>query len=157
MTFPDALTTAKPRLLLALSTALAALMVALMATAGTAAASSGGTTPPGGSGSSNGGGGGGSAQEPTVNEAKYARIWKKVAAANKRWAKSTSDCESGGNPRAIGGGGQYRGAFQFTKSTWRASPKSPGGDPITFSFRTQAVVAVLLKQREGTDPWPVCG
>ncbi len=67
------------------------------------------------------------------------------------------ECESGSNPRAIGGGGIYRGAFQFLKSTWRSSPKSPGGDPITYSYRTQGVVAVLLKRRDGAGHWPVCG
>jgi hypothetical protein len=51
----------------------------------------------------------------------------------------------------------YRGAFQFMKSTWRTSPKSPGGDPIRFTYKTQAVVAVHLKKRAGTSPWPVCG
>ena len=75
----------------------------------------------------------------------------------RRWAHRTSECESGGNPRAIGGGGLYRGAFQFLKSTWRSSPKSPGGDPIAYSYRTQAVVAVLLKRRDGAGHWPVCG
>ena len=58
---------------------------------------------------------------------------------------------------AIGGGGIYRGAFQFMRSTWKSSPKSPGGAPIAHPYRTQAVVAVLLKQRQGSSPWPVCG
>ena len=78
-------------------------------------------------------------------------------AADKRWARTTSECESGGDPKAIGGGGRYRGAFQFLKATWRASPKSPGGDPIAYSFRTQAVVALLLRKRDGDNHWPVCG
>ena len=75
----------------------------------------------------------------------------------RRWANRTSECESGRNPRAIGGGGLYRGAFQFMKATWRSSPKSPGGDPVRFSYRTQAVVAVLLMKRDGPGHWPVCG
>ncbi len=87
----------------------------------------------------------------------YDRIWLGFPRGERRWAHRTSDCESGGNPRAIGGGGLYRGAFQFMKATWRSSPKSPGGDPIRYSYRTQAVVAVLLKRREGAGPWPVCG
>jgi hypothetical protein len=88
---------------------------------------------------------------------KYERIWDHFSAADKRWAHSTSECESGGDPDAIGSGGLYRGAFQFTRSTWTASPKSPGGDPIAYPYRTQAVVAVLLKQRDGAQHWPVCG
>ncbi len=88
---------------------------------------------------------------------RYDRIWDQTSVRDKRWAHSTSECESGGNPDAIGGGGLYRGAFQFMRSTWKASPKSPGGDPISYPYRTQAVVAVLLKNRDGADHWPVCG
>jgi hypothetical protein len=43
------------------------------------------------------------------------------------------------------------------RSTWKTSPRSPGGDPIDYSYRTQAVVAVLLMHEMGTSPWPVCG
>jgi hypothetical protein len=88
---------------------------------------------------------------------KYERIWNRLSAADKRWARSTSECESGGDPDAIGSGGLYRGAFQFMRSTWEASPKSPGGDPIAYPYRTQAVVAILLKNRDGAQHWPVCG
>jgi hypothetical protein len=89
---------------------------------------------------------------------KYDRIWENdVSGAEKRWARQTAECESGGDPKAIGGGGTYRGAFQFMKSTWRTSPKSPGGDPIDYDYRTQAVVAVMLKREMGSSPWPNCG
>jgi Transglycosylase-like domain len=82
---------------------------------------------------------------------------KNVSKKNKRWAKRVAHCESGGNPNAIGGGGRYRGAFQFMRSTWRTSPRSPGGDPVDYSYKTQAFVAVRLKGRAGTSPWPRCG
>jgi transglycosylase-like protein len=147
----NVLTTSRPKLLIALSAALAALAISSIAMAGVADARGGGT-PVGDDNPTSA-----PAPAPTANEAKYAHIWAKTPVADKRWAKSTSTCESGGNPRAIGGGGVYRGAFQFTKSTWRTSPKSPGGDPIAYTFETQAVVAVLLMHREGTKPWPVCG
>jgi hypothetical protein len=88
---------------------------------------------------------------------RYDRIWFAFPRRERRWAHRTSECESGNNPRAIGGGGIYRGAFQFLRSTWRSSPRSPGGDPIAYSYRTQAVVAVLLKRRDGAGHWPVCG
>jgi soluble lytic murein transglycosylase-like protein len=88
---------------------------------------------------------------------KYVRLWEKTSKRYKRWAHRTAQCESGRDPKAIGGGGRYRGAFQFMKSTWRTSPKSPGGDPIRYTYKTQAVVAVALKKRVGTSPWPVCG
>ncbi len=88
---------------------------------------------------------------------KYERLWDRVSRADKRWAHRTSECESGGDPDAIGGGGTYRGAFQFMRSTWKAAPKSPGGDPIDYTYRTQAVVAVMLKRADGAQHWPGCG
>jgi hypothetical protein len=91
------------------------------------------------------------------SSAKYNRFWFTFSRRDRHWAHRTSRCESGGNPRAIGGGGLYRGAFQFLKSSWKNSPQSPGGDPITYPYRTQAVVAVLLMKKVGTGPWPVCG
>lgn len=95
--------------------------------------------------------------ESDAGGSKYSRLWDRVSSRDRRWARSTSQCESGGDPNAIGGGGAYRGAFQFMKSTWRSSPKSPGGDPIDYDYRTQAVVAVALKNRDGEQHWPVCG
>lgn len=106
-----------------------------------------------------GGGGGGTTSEPPPDavSASYEHLWQKTTPAERRWAHRTSDCESGGNPQAIGGGGIYRGAFQFMRSTWKSSPKTPGGDPITYPYVTQAVVAVYLKRRDGASHWPVCG
>jgi hypothetical protein len=93
----------------------------------------------------------------TTTNGRYGSLWDSFATRDRRWAHRTSDCESGGDPEAIGGGGKYRGAFQFTLSTWRNAPKSPGGDPIDYSWTTQAVVAVLLKHHEGSSAWPSCG
>lgn len=118
-------------------------VAAMIAAATSAHAGSGGVGLGGGSHSSHSG--------------RYTRIWDGFNAKDHRWAHRTSQCESGGNPRAIGGGGSYRGAFQFTRPTWKAAPKSPGGDPIRYAWRTQAVVAVLLKHHQGSSPWPVCG
>ena len=103
------------------------------------------------------GGGGSDSSGSRSSEAKYDRLWDRTSTRDKRWAKKTAKCESGGDPNAIGGGGRYRGAFQFMKATWRTSPKSPGGDPIDYSYTTQAVVAVKLKHRDGAGHWPVCG
>jgi hypothetical protein len=92
-----------------------------------------------------------------VND-RFTKIWdSQIRPAEKRWAHQTSECESGSDPNAIGGGGAYRGAFQFMRSTWKAAPRSPGGDPIAYTYRTQAVVAVLLKREDGAGHWPVCG
>jgi hypothetical protein len=87
----------------------------------------------------------------------YDRVFKhNVSKKNKKWAKRVARCESGGDPNALGGGGRYRGAFQFSRPTWRTSPRSPGGDPIDYSYKTQAFVAVRLKARAGRAPWPSC-
>jgi Transglycosylase-like domain len=95
---------------------------------------------------------------PGTHKRTYDREFKhQVSKKNKKWAKRVARCESGGNPNAIGGGGRYRGAFQFSRPTWRMSPRSPGGDPIDYSYKTQAFVAVRLKARAGRSPWPSCG
>jgi hypothetical protein len=130
----------------------------MLATAG-AEKSSGGLSPvttTGGTGGSTGTGGG-NAGETTTVASRYERLWDRVPVAERRWARTTAECESGRDPNAIGGGGQYRGAFQFLRTSWKHAPKSPGGDPIDYSYRTQAVVAVALKGQLGTKPWPVCG
>lgn len=90
--------------------------------------------------------------------ARYQRLWNDLPNRAKRWARQTAECESGRVRNIHGGGGAYHGAFQFMLSTWRNSPKSPGGDPHRKSFRTQAVVAVYLKRRDGARThWPRCG
>jgi hypothetical protein len=93
----------------------------------------------------------------TSSADKYERIWSSFGPRTKRWARRTSECESGGNRKIHGGGGTFHGAFQFMKSTWRSAPKSPGGDPHRFPWKTQAVVAVKLKKRDGAGHWPNCG
>jgi hypothetical protein len=138
-----------------LTVVVAAAAVAVLAglLAGSAAASGGGGVSPSGTAS----GKDPKAVPASAGESAYAQIWNSTSRADRRWAKRTSMCESGGDPKAIGGGGLYRGAFQFMKATWRTSPKSPGGDPIRYTYRTQAVIAILLKKRDGADHWPVCG
>ncbi len=142
--------TARAFALAAATLAIAAISNASPASAGSGGVGAAGASEEAGASSSSAG----SAQSST---AKYDRIWDGFSAADRRWAHKTADCESGGDPDAIGGGGIYRGAFQFMRSTWKSSPKSPGGDPIAHPYRTQAVVAVLLKRRQGSSPWPVCG
>jgi hypothetical protein len=143
--FSSGVVTSKLRTILVLMAALAAMAAGVSMTA-SAGASSGGVSASGGSGDGSSSGGG-----------KYKRIWEDMSRKDKRWARKTSECESGRDPNAIGGGGKYRGAFQFMKSSWRDAPKSPGGDPIDYGLKTQSVVAVKLKHRVGTSPWPVCG
>jgi hypothetical protein len=64
-------------------------------------------------------------------------------------------CESHGNPRAIGGGGAFRGKYQFTFGTWAAVGGK--GDPAAAPEREQDRRAAMLLQRSGSSPWPVCG
>lgn len=128
--------------------------IALLAASPSGAASSGGIGP---SGSGSGDRAGATAPSANRNIAKYDRLWQRISRRDRRWANRTATCESGRNPDAIGGGGRYRGAFQFLRSTWRAAPKSPGGDPIDYSYRTQAIVAIALKKRDGARHWPACG
>jgi hypothetical protein len=147
MSFSSVLTTVKTRSLVIAITAVGAFAAGAIAADGAGAASSGGVgmaSPSSGNDSSG-------------TSAKYDRLWQKVGRRDKRWARQTAKCESGGDPDAIGGGGRYRGAFQFMRSTWKSSPKSPGGDPIAYPYKTQAVVAVMLKRRDGAGHWPVCG
>jgi Transglycosylase-like domain len=135
------------KLLVPLLLAAATLATLALCAAPADAATSGGISP----------GGDESEKQSTASDAKYERLWDRVKKSNKRWARNTAECESGKDPDAIGGGGSFRGAFQFMKSTWRVAPKSPGGDPIKYPYKTQAVVAVALKQRDGAHHWPNCG
>jgi len=64
-------------------------------------------------------------------------------------------CESRGNPRAVGGGGVFRGLYQFTFSTWRVVGGS--GDPAAAPRSEQTWRAWLLLSRHGSGHWPVCG
>jgi hypothetical protein len=64
-------------------------------------------------------------------------------------------CESGGDPGAIGGGGLYRGKYQFDMGTWASVGGS--GDPAAAPEAEQDRRAAMLYARSGATPWPVCG
>jgi hypothetical protein len=64
-------------------------------------------------------------------------------------------CESHGNPRAIGGGGAYRGKYQFSYGTWASV--GGRGDPAAAPEREQDRRAAKLLTRSGPGHWPVCG
>ena len=64
-------------------------------------------------------------------------------------------CESGGNPQAVGGGGAYRGKYQFDAGTWASVGGS--GDPAAAPEAEQDRRAAMLYARAGATPWPVCG
>ena len=64
-------------------------------------------------------------------------------------------CESGGNPSAVGGGGAYRGKYQFDYGTWASVGGT--GDPAAAPEAEQDKRAAMLLARSGSNPWPVCG
>ncbi len=64
-------------------------------------------------------------------------------------------CESGGDPEAVGGGGLYRGKYQFDRHTWRSV--GGAGDPAAAPEAEQDARAARLYRRAGAAPWPVCG
>jgi Transglycosylase-like domain/Putative peptidoglycan binding domain len=65
-----------------------------------------------------------------------------------------ADCESGGNPRAVSAGGQYRGKYQFSRETWRSL--GGRGDPADAPEWLQDRLALKLYRLRGTAPWPNC-
>jgi hypothetical protein len=66
-----------------------------------------------------------------------------------------AQCESHGDPRAIGGGGTFRGALQFMRSTWESV--GGRGDPAAAPLEEQLRRGAILMARSGASPWPVCG
>lgn len=90
-----------------------------------------------------------------VNVRKWSRIAHRISAAGKAWLRRTASCESGGNPRAVGGGGAYRGKYQFSYSTWASI--GGRGDPAQKLEHEQDARAYWLYRRDGPRHWPVCG
>jgi Transglycosylase-like domain len=77
------------------------------------------------------------------------------AAAVPPQLEAIAACESGGNPQAVGGGGAYRGKYQFSTSTWAAVGGS--GDPAAAPEAEQDRRAAMLYAQSGAGQWPVCG
>ena len=83
------------------------------------------------------------------------RVRRRVPAWGKANLRSIAECESHNNPRAIGGGGAYRGLYQFSFSSWRVV--GGYGDPAAASRWEQTWRAWLLLSRHGSGHWPACG
>ncbi len=66
-----------------------------------------------------------------------------------------AQCESHSDPHAIGGGGTYRGKYQFDMGTWASVGGQ--GDPASAPEAEQDRRAALLYARSGPSQWPVCG
>ena len=69
--------------------------------------------------------------------------------------ESIAACESGGDPTAVGGGGLYRGKYQFSVETWQAVGGT--GDPAAAPEAEQDRRAAILYAQSGAGQWPVCG
>ena len=82
-----------------------------------------------------------------------ARTYAPVAGGDV-WA-ALANCESHGNPAAVGGGGRYFGAFQFSLTTWHSL--GYGGNPVDYPYATQLEAAQRLVARSGWGQFPVCG
>ena len=72
------------------------------------------------------------------------------------------NCESGGNYGAVNASGTYRGAYQFSRSTWnsvasKSFPHLVGVDPAAAAPADQDAMAQALYASSGSSPWPVCG
>ena len=80
---------------------------------------------------------------------------RKIPSWGRQQLASIASCESHGNPRAVGGGGGYRGMYQFSFNTWQVVGGS--GDPAAASRHEQTWRAWLLLSRHGAGHWPVCG
>lgn len=71
-------------------------------------------------------------------------------------------CESGGNYRAVSSSGTYRGAYQFSRTTWNSVaathyPEWRGVDPIDAPPYVQDAMTRALWAQMGRKPWPHCG
>jgi hypothetical protein len=83
------------------------------------------------------------------------KVRRQVPDWGKAHLRSIAWCESKNDPHAIGGGGAYRGMYQFSFSTWAVVGGS--GDPAAASRWEQTWRAWLLLSHHGSGHWPVCG
>jgi hypothetical protein len=70
-------------------------------------------------------------------------------------------CESGDNYGAVNRSGTYRGAYQFSRSTWNGTarahyPELQGIDPAAAAPWDQDRMARALWANGGPGHWPVC-
>ena len=71
-------------------------------------------------------------------------------------------CEAGGRYDALSPGGYYRGAYQFSQSTWDGVARRnyrwlEGRNPAQVERWWQDAMARALYRERGWSPWPYCG
>jgi hypothetical protein len=82
------------------------------------------------------------------------RIWDHLA--------SIRACESGGNYGIVSSSGKYRGAYQFSQTTWNSIARIAGRgdlvgvDPASASPGDQDAMAYALYVNSGPGQWPQC-
>jgi hypothetical protein len=86
--------------------------------------------------------------------ARRARRARAAATTIPGYLAQIAACESGGNPRAIGAGGLYRGMFQMTYAAWGSV--GGAGDPAAAGVSEQVRRAGLLYAQRGAGQWPNC-
>lgn len=93
-------------------------------------------------------------QGPPTTQASTQQVASPQSSGGSGPGSSTSQCESGGNPRAVSPGGTYRGKWQFDQQTWNAyaPPGYRGTDPINAPESIQDVAAGNVPY----DAWPNC-
>lgn len=101
------------------------------------------------------------AAEQAAQTAAAARARTSSSSMGGGWA-ALRRCESGGNYSAVSSSGTYRGAYQFSRSTWnsvaaRSAPHLVGVDPAAASPADQDAMALALYRSSGSRPWPHCG
>ena len=94
-------------------------------------------------------------RSPEGRAVRFAAKVRTIPAWGRGHLRSIAWCESRNNPRAIGGGGAFRGLYQFTFRTWRVV--GGFGDPAAAPRSEQTWRAWLLLRRHGSRHWPVCG
>ncbi len=82
-------------------------------------------------------------------------------ASGDSWSR-LRQCESSGNYQNVNGSGRYRGAYQFSQTTWDwvagiRYPHLVGVDPAAASAADQDAMAQALYELQGPGAWPSCG
>jgi transglycosylase-like protein len=95
------------------------------------------------------------AKQRVAHERAKRKVERREASSVSPQLESIARCESHGNPRSIGGGGQYRGKYQMTYSIWASLGGK--GDPAAAPESEQDHRAAMLYERSGPGQWPVCG
>ncbi len=98
--------------------------------------------------------------EPTVAEPAIADLYADVLSDDQ--LATLRACESHDNYEAVSASGKFRGAYQFSQSSWngvaeRHFPWLIDTDPAAAEPAWQDAAARALWSESGPRPWPTCG